>query len=574
LRVTLANVFDVVRDALEDEKLSIENRVNVLNSFQANVSRQAGVIRGLVNKLTGSVRNLLGQFSNKNGYSQAELTAVATTAVETSLSNEAGIAGIETTGQTRPEDDFAAQTQEAINRFQNSLLVDPLNVFVLPRIIYDNMSDQNVQRATALNEALETVGQAKLMHDVIPPDYYDALALETLETAQPQLLEVLRNLRIACGAIASGTDPTQLIETVENDFEAVIRFIGRESVYDSSQFSPTEYLSLIRRMQDAADSIEETTQVLETSKANIVDYQANFLSNFDNSFSECGTLDTASVTIQAVSDRIDALVLESTQNAESLSVEATREIILQLTTALAQIQEYVRKTQTIEDVLTTEVSDERTLFEDSQAAVVAVPTLSPTLPDEIRQFARLLEQRLTSPTVSAEVPARFSSLATEIPAEFVKSEDLQVAMNNYSIDVTEEDKSLVVDSLSDIEDLGLNRMFEAILTGDLTIGFDTSTSRASKVGYAIQEVALAIEGAISGVSLALGGCKVSNRFSARQLSTMMAELQDSLQVRVFAQLSFREALKRRLRILQDKSLKNVCRHIEELAGITAAEGCE
>lgn len=570
----MANVFDVVRDALDDERQSIERQINVLDSFEANISRQAGVIRGLVKKLTGSVKNLLGQFSNKNGYSQAELTAVATAAIETSLSNEAGVSGIGSTGQARPEDDFAAQTQEAINRFQSSLLVDPLNAFVLPRIIYDNMSDQNVQRATALNEALETVGLAKLMHDVIPPAYYDSLALDTLETAQPQLLEVLRNLKIACGAIASGTDPTQLIETVENDFESVIRFIGREDVYDSSQFSPTEYLSLIRRMQDAADNIEETTQALETAKSNIVDYQANFLSNFDNSFSECGTLDTASVTIQAVSDRIDALLSSPAQGAEALSVGATREIVLQLTTALAQIQEYVRNKQTIEDVLTTEVSTERTLFEDSQAAMVAVPTLSPTLPDEIRQFARLLEQRLTSPAVSSEIPARFSTLSSGIPAEFVKSEDLQVAMNDYSIDVTEENKSLVVDSLSDIKELGLNRMFKAIITGDLTIGFDTSTSRASKVGYAIQEVALAIEGAVSGVSLALGGCKVSKRFSVRQLSTMLGDLQDSLQVRVFAHLSFREALKRRLRILQDKTLKNVYRRIEELTGIAAAEGCE
>jgi hypothetical protein len=570
----LADVFDVVRDAIQDEKVSTEGRINILNSFQGNISRQVGVVKSLVNNLVGSVKNLLGQFSNKDGYSQAELTAVATVAVETGLSNEAGAAGLELANEVRPDDEFASQIQETINRFHSSLLVDPKNTFVLPRVIYDTMSSVNVDRANSLNEALETVGLAKLMHDAIPASYYDTLALETLETAQPQLLEVIRNLQLACGAIGAGNDPAQLIETVENDFEAVIRFIGREAVYDASQFSPTEFLSLIRRMRDAADALEETTEILETSKSNILDYQTNFLSEFDNSFSECGNLSTATGTIQLVSDRIDALSDPTLPNSETLSIEATREIILQLTTALAQIQDYVRKKQSIEDALLTEVSSERTLFEDSQAALVAIPTMSPTLPEEIRQFSRLMEQRLSSPVVSPQVVPSFAALSTAIPAEFVKSEDTQVAMNAYELDVTEESKSIVVRSIADIKELGLNRMFEAIVTGDLTIGFDTNTTRASKVGFAIQEVALAIEGAISGVSLALGGCKISNRFSARRLSTMLAELQDSLQVRVFAQLSFREALKRRLRILKDKSLKGLCRSLEELSGITLAERCE
>ena len=572
------NVFDVVKDAIQDEKLSTEGRINTLSSFQANISRQAGIVKSLAGKLKNSVLKLLGQFSNKAGYSVAEITSAASVAVEASLSNAAGVAGIQSAPGletvTPPEDKFASQVQESINRFHSALLADPGNAFVLPRVIYDNMVVQNVARANALNEAIDAVGLGKLMHDVIPGSYYASLSLQTLETAQPQLLEVVRNLTLACGAIGAGNDPAQLIETIENDFESAIRFIGREDVYDSSQFSPTEFLTVVNKIKAAADAVETTTSVLEESKTNILTYQTSFLSSFSNSFSECGTLSTAIQSIQGVSDRIDVLKNPELPNSEPLAIEATREIILVLVTALAMVKDFVRKEASVSDSLTVTVSPERTSFEASQAAIASVPTLSSTLPADLRRYARLLEQRLTVPAVSPQVAPLFASVTTEIPIEFVKSESLQVAFNSYDIDVTEESKSIVIRSLSDIKELGLNRMFKAILLGDLTVAFDTNATRASKVGFAIQEVALALEGAASGVSLALGGCKISNRMSARRLSTMMAELQDTLHVRVFAQLGFRESLNRRLRILKDKKLKRLCRQLEEVAGITLAERCE
>lgn len=562
--------LDVVRDALLDEKAETEKRIDVLGSFQANISRQVGLLKGLVNNLVGSVKSLLGQFSNKSGYSDAELESVASAVIEASLSNQAGVEAQPENTQL-PEDEFAAQVQESINRFHSSLLADPLNVFALPRVIYDNMSTNNVERAEALNEAYEAVGLSKLMHDVIPPAYYDSDALDRLETAQPQLLEVVRNLALACGAISAGNDPGELVESLENDFESVIRYIGQEDIYDSSQFSPTEFLTLIAKIQSAADVLEAKTEVLETSKVNILDYQTNFLSSFNNSFSECGTLQTASAIIQLTSDKI-AELLEAA-SGETLAINATRELVIQLVTALAMIKDYVRKQQTVSDVLTVSISEERTKFEASQAAVTAVPTLSSSLASDLRAYARFLEQRMTSPTVSTQVTTLYNSIVAEIPVEFAKGEALQQAFNDYDIDLTEELKGTVVQSLQDIRELGLNRMFKAALLGDLTVAFDTSTSRASKVGYAIQEVALALEGAISGVSLALGGCKIANRTSARRLSTMLAELQDSLQVKVYAQLSFREALKRRLTILSDKKLKRISRFLEELNGISLAERC-
>jgi len=565
-------VFDVVREALQDEKDATEKRIDVLGSFQANISRQVGLLKGLVSSLVGSVKNLLGQFSNKSGYSDAELQAVATASIEASLSNQAGVSA-RSEDVSLAEGDFAAQVQESINRFHSSLLADPLNVFVLPRLIYDNMSASNVDRAEALNSAYEAVGLSKLMHDAIPSTYYDSDALSRLETAQPQLLEVVRNLTLACGAIGAGTDPARLIESVENDFEAVIRFLGQENVYDVSQFSPTEFLTLIGKIKAAADALETTTEVLSTSKTNILGYQTSFLSAFDNSFSECGTLFSASQAIQLVSDKIDALLDPDLGNAETLAINSTRGIVIELVTALAMIQDFVRKKETVSEVFTTVSSEERTKFEASQADITAVATLSPSLAEDLRAYARLLEQRLTSPTVSARVTTLFSSIVAEIPVEFSKGEALQQAFNNYDLDLTEELKGTVVQSLQDIRELGLNRMFKAALLGDLTVAFDTSASRASKIGYAIQEVALALEGAISGVSLALGGCKISNRASARRLSTMMAELQDSLQVKVYAQLNFRESLKRRLRILSDKKLKRISRFLEELNGISLAERC-
>ena len=569
-----STVFDVVREALEAEKASVEQRIDVLGSFQGNISRQFRIIKGFVNSLVGSVKNLLGQFSNLTGYLDSEIEAVATSIVEASLSNSSGAEGLAASGDIRSTDEFNAQAQETINRFQSSLLVDPLNVFVLPRVIYDNMSEQNVQRATSLNEALETVGLAKLMHDAIPPAYYTSLSKDVLLSAQPQLLEVLRSLQLACGAIAGGSDPAQLVASIENDFEAVIRLIGRESVYDASQFSPTEFLTIINRMKDAAADIEATTESLTAAKTNISSFQTELLSSFDSSFSECGTLASAGQVIQAVSARIDELVNPSLANSEVLSLTATREIILELVSALAMVRDYVSKKQTLEDALLTEVSSERTLFEDSQAALAVVPALSTSLPETLRKFARVMEARLTSPAVSPLAVSLFSTLTTVIPQEFTKSENLQVAMNSYSIDVTEENKSLVVSSIQDIEELGLDRLFEAIISGSLTVAFDTRTAYASKVGYAIQEVALALEGALSGVSLALGACKISNRYSARRLSEMLAELQESLQVQVFSQVSFRDALKKRLVTLTDKKLKRVSRFIEELGGISLAERCE
>lgn len=566
-------VFDVVRGALEEERSETEKQIDVLGSFQANISRQAGLLKSLVKRLVGSVKGLLGQFSNKAGYSDAELGAVAAATVDASLSNQAGVVGRGLSDEATPEGDYSAQVQETISRFHSSLLSDPLNTFVLPRVVYDNMTTRNVERAEALNEAYEAVGLGKLMHDAIPVEYYDALSLEVLVTAKPQLLEVARSLTLACGAITSGSDPSQLIESIENDFEAVIRFIARESVYDASQFSSSEYLSLIERIKAAADVLEASTEVIEESKVNILDYQSGLLSTFNNTFSECGTLATAIGTIEGVAAHIDELSAPDLYTSEALSIVATKGIVLQLVTALAAIQDFVRKQSTLESVLTTEASTERTKFEASQTAVSSVPTLSPTLPEDLRAYARALEQRLSSPTVSSQVSSLFNAIVAEIPAEFAKGEDLQVAFNDYDIDVTEENKSMVVKSLEDIKELGLNRMFEAALLGRLTVLFDTSTSRASKIGYAAQEVALALEGALTGVSLALGGCKIAKRGSAQRLSTMLAEFQDTLQVRVYAQLSFREALQRRLRILKDKKLKRISRFIEELGGISLAERC-
>lgn len=563
------NVFDVVLDAIQSQKLSTERRLDLLKAFQGNINRQSSVITGLADKLLGSVKNLLGQFSNSSGYSDTQVRGQLETALEASLSNSSGAEALNAS-----TDQVMASVQEAVNGFHASLMVDPANAFVLPRVTYDNMAISNVSRAEALNEAAETVGLIKLMHDAIPPAYYDALSTEVLAVAQPQLEETVRNLIIACGSVAAGNDPEELLATIENDFEATIRLIARESVFDSSQFSPAEYLQLVQRLQAAADTIEETSVVMEASKQNMLDFQTNFLAEYGSPFAECGTLESARSTIQGVVDRIGVLQGPGLQQAETLSIEATREIVLDLSIALTLIQNFSRPAAAFEDVLQVAPSTERSLFEASQSALSAVPALSTTLAGNLRTFARLAEQRLTSPTVSAQVGTLYTSISGELPVEFANSEAIQAALNSYSIDVSTPTRSLIVNSLRDVRDLGLDRMLDAILTGDLTIAFDSNTTRAARVGFAIQEVALALEGAISGVSLALGGCKVSERFSQRRLSTMLAELQEQFHVRVFSQLSFRDFLQRRVRDLQDRKLKRLCRFIEEVGTISLAEGCE
>ena len=565
--------FEVVQEALVAEKARSQKRLDVLSSFKVNVDRQSSVLEGLTSRLLPAFKNSLGQFSSKGGYSETELRAALRDNLEVSLSNTAGVAGLSEAEISANTDDLSVRTQEAANNFHAALLADPLNAFVLPRISYDNMSTVNVTRAEAINEATEVVGLIKLMHDVIPPEYYAQTSLANLETARSQLEEISRQLTIACTAVASGENPDKLVDATENDFEAVIRFLAQESIYDASQFSPTEYLDLVRRALSAADALEQTGTSLSTAKQNMLNYQTNFIAEFGNQFSECGTISGAQGLIEVAIGRIDTLLDPSLESAELKSIEATREIVLQLTIALTLLQSLVRQKASIEDALLVRTSDERTLFEGSQTAMSSVPAFDSALPDQLRSFARLAERRLTSPTSSSQVGSLYASLSASLPSEFTKSETLQASLNGYAIDVTDTDKSFVMSAVQDIRDLGLDRLLDAILTGDLTTVFDENISKAARIGYAIQEVALALEGAVSGISLALGGCKISSRFSRKRLSTMLTEMQEILQVRAYAQINIKDFINRRIRDITDNKLKRLSRYIEEVGTISRTEGC-
>jgi hypothetical protein len=464
--------------------------------------------------------------------------------------------------------------QEAYNAFQTGLVNDPDNAFSLARVIYDNATNLNVRRGELLNELATTISRVKLMRDAIPPSYYDQTSLDLLKGAKPELEEVIRKISIACSGIASGSSPEELVRTIENDFEVVIRRLAREEVYDSSQFSPTEYLSLTNRIKEATEELEAIDADINTSLENIANYQTNFLDTFNNQFMECGTLATASSRIQSTVDRIDAICAEGTENQEAQSITNTEDFVLDLTISLALIREFVQQGNKFDQVLNVDTGPERTSLEASQATIAAVPAIDVSVPAEALEFARRAERRLTSPTVDAEVDVLYNSLSSTVPAEHAKSVSLQSGFNEYDLDLSIPSRNLFITSVQDLESTGMDRVFDALLLGNLTIGFDPDIIKASSITYALQQAALSFEAGVTGVSEALGGCKVSTRFSQNKLSQILADLQADLQVKVLSRISFKDKVDERIKELDERVIKKLCRALEEIDSIRLFEGCE
>lgn len=569
----MADVFNVIEDAVQSEIDLVQKRLDVLSVIRGASSRKVGVFRNLIAGIVSAVRSLLGQFSNRKGYSDAEIRTAAENSLTAAQSNAAGNLLLAEENLPVNSDDVAAQGQEAVNRLHTSMISDPLNVFALPRIVYDNMTSANVSRISAINEALEAIGYIKLLHDAIPPEFYVETSLSLLSGAKPFLEEVVRTLKRAGGAVAADADPEQLVRSAENDLESLIRHIGRESVFRTSQFSAEEYLSWINRLKAAADLLETHSTTLTTARENIDNLQTSFVANYKPAFSEMGALSSAAFSVQAVVDQIEQLEGAETVQPESLAISASRDIVLKLCVELANVKSFVRKKAVVDSALTVQVSTERTKFEASQAALAAVPDLSPTLANDLRTFARLAEKRITSQAVSPLFASTYATVASALVVEYGNSSAVQSAMNDYDVDITVGNKLAVLQAFRDLREFGLDRIYDGMLSGSLDIVFDTDATRAARVGYAIQETALAIERALSGVASIVGDCKLSQKLSQRKVSSMLAELQEQLRVRAFAQVNVRDFVDKRIRELSDRKLKRLYRYLEELASIRLAEKC-
>lgn len=563
------NVFDIIKDAVTQRKERVLGELNLLKRYRKSVNRTARVISGHVDRFVGAVQNVLGQFSNKDGFSYEELYDKSSAAIESGWSNEAAAEILSASTEEQQ-----AAVQEALNDFQSSLSSDPSNAFTLARVVYDNATTLNVRRAELINEISETVGLVKLMHDAIPPEYYQSESLELLQGSKPQLEEVIRQIVLACGAIGNGADAATLVRTLENDLEVVVRRLAREEVFDSGQFSPTEYLSLVNRIKDASAELESIDEQLAESRFNIENYQTSFIANYQNNFSECGSLETAKITIENVLDRIDQLALESTDNSSVQAITQTRDFIVDLSIALTLLREFVQQSDKFNDALNVDTSEERTSFEASQAALAAVADFSETLPSTATAFANRAERRLVSTTVDSRVGELFTTLSAEIPVEFNKSYDLQLGLNSFDIDVSTPTRSLFIQSVQDLEDVGLDRAFQAILLGDLTIGFDPLAGKASSVLYSLQQAALAFERGAAGIGSQLGACAISTRFGQAKVSQILADLQSKLQVQIVSRISFRDFVDDQISNLDDKVLKKLERALEELDTLKVFEKCD
>lgn len=567
----MADVFDILEESIQKEITNLEKQLEVLFSLQKTSSKKKSSVSRMASGLLPLIRSLLGQFSNRGGYSDAEVQAAAETSISQGLLNSSGNTALSTNGTVTKESIYASQSQEAVNRFHDALTTDPQNIFTIPRLMYDALADENVTRVEAINEAIQAVGYLKLLHDAIPVDYYATTAPKVLEDSKTPLEEVARNLRLASGALAVSGDPGELVRSASNDLEALIRYIGRESVYDSSQFSPSEYLSWSKRLVAAADALDDTLEPMSTRIDGALDFQASFTDAYNTQFVESGTLESAAAAIDAVVARITEILASASSG--SLAITASREIVLQLIAELASIRAFVRRRDDVVDALTVTVSDKRTNFEASQTALSAVPVLSSTLAEELRAFARLAEKRLTDPTVSPVFGSSYTSLVSSLTAEYSKSSQLQAAINSFELDIMAGNSSFLMDAIRELRDLGLDRVYDAIVSGDFGVVFDIDASKASRVGHAAQEVALAFERALSGVSLLVGECKISKQLNQQKVSQMISELLARFNTRMQSQVDLRNFLDRRIRDIANRQLSALSRQLQELTAIRASEGC-
>lgn len=556
--------LQLVKEALLSEKAAAEAQLSLLESMRPSVDRRSAVVDSLSRSLVVETKSLLSQFSGGSGYSEDELLSAAQTILESSLSNDAAADGIEQSGGAASREPAAAAVQEAANEFLASLTAVPLNAFVLPRVAFDNMASENVARANAINEAITAVGLTKLMHDVIPPAYYSSTALSTLQASKTQLVEVARNLALACGAVVANGDPADLVSTIENDFESVVRNIAREAVYDASQFSPTEYLAAIQRIRSAADVLERTASLLNTTKQNMLAFQTSFLAEFNNSVHECGSLSAVRSAVLAAVERIDALSSASPSQSEALAVSTSRDLTVQLTAALATLREHVRRNDALTSALTVDISEERTSFENAQTNMASLPDCSDTLHEDLRTFARLAERRLTTNEVLAQLAQKFADLQALLPGEYTLSLALQNVLNGFNINLALPDRSLVISSLQDLKDLNSDRLLSAILTGDLAVVFDTRSLRASSTFNAVQQVASSLENLLAGISLEVGDCRLADVIGQRRVSSMLSELQSKMHQRFYSKIGYRSFIDKQIRDLREKTLVRLQRHIAEL----------
>lgn len=565
--------YGAILSAIQSEKSEIEKQKNFLTSFKANIFNQLGVIKNFISSLKNSVKSVLGQFSGGSGYSDAALQSRAEAFVTASLSNQAGATAIIDAGLSPSEEETLGDVQEIINRFYASLNFDASNIFVLPRFIFDNLTNINIRRAELLNEIAEAVAMIKLHHDAIPADFYDADGLEALVNAKPLLEEINRKLVLACNGIAVGEDSEVLVRNSENDLEAIIRALAREVDYDSTGFSHTEYLSYIERLRAAIAELAGIEAEVETTHDNIENFQTNFLASYTSRFSECGTLKSAEDTIETAISRITSL--EDKELEPSQVIAETKETVLDLATALAMIQEYVRQKNKFEDVLNNVVSEERTLFEQAQTDLAALPPFSESLLEDLTSFADLAERRLFSSTVSPQFNSLYSELTTSIPAEYAKVEDFQEVYNTYDVDITAtENKSSVFKAVEDIKEAGLRSLLDAIYTGNFTLVYDANALwRSCDALYAIQNAALLLENTVTGLADLLGICKLPSVFAQAKISEMVSELQNALNLRVSQRLDFGKSLDKALEDLNKKYLR-FSRYEEELRTIQLFGQCD
>jgi len=568
------NVFDIIKESIVQRKKRVLGELNILKRFKLNINRKSRVISGQVGQFVSALDNVLGQFSNKNGYSQSELVEKSTAAIEAGWSNTAGAEALNESGVNASTEEQQQAVQESLNDFQSSLINDPINAFSLARAIYDNATILNVRRAELVNELAETIGLVKLMRDAIPAQYYTNDSLSLLQASELQLTEIVRNLVLACNSISGGAEPESLVRTIENDLEVVVRYLAQESVYDASQFSPTEYLALTGRVRDAVEELREIDEQLDQIRFNVDNYQTNLLASYQNSFSACGNLETAKTTIEGVIERIVQLSLDTTENPNNQSIVSTRSFVLDLSVALTLLREFVQQGSKLEDVLNIDTSPERSSFEASQVALSSVPEFSSTLANNAEEFARRAERRLSSDTVDPRVDALFTSLSSDIPLEYTKSYDLQAGLNSFDLDLTAPSRNLFIQALGDLQDVGLDRAFDSLLLGDLSIGFDPLSDKASSVLYALQQAASAFERGAAGLASEFGACSISTRFGQAKVSQILADLQTKLQVQILSRVSFKDFVDKHINNLDNKVLKKLERALEEIDTLKVFEKCE
>jgi hypothetical protein len=568
------SAFDVIADSIESRKNYLFGEVNLLKRFQRSINQKTRAVTGTINQFVTSVKSILGQFSNKDSYSDDRVSEVSSAAVEEAWSSRAAVDAFDSAGISISSEEQQETIREALTAVQGGLVNDPSNAFTLARVVYDNLSNLNARRADIINELANKIGLIKLHRDAIPPDYYDKTSLDLLKTAKPELEEVVRKIIIACNSVAAGGSPDNLVRTIENDYEVILRRLGREEVYDASQFSPSEYLSLINEVKELTEELEELDEDIASARENIDNYQSNFLDNFQSQSLECGSLGTARSRTESIIERIEALCDEGTENPDNKAIVNTEEFVLDMAVTLNLIREFVQQKNKFENTLLNDPSPERTSFEASQASLSGVPASSSTLVPEMRDFVLRAERRLVSNVTDPQVDVLYNSVSSQLPVEHANAVAVQQAVNSYEIDTTSPTRALFIRSVEDLENLGLDRVFDALVLGDLTIGFDPNVTTASRVGYAIQQAALAYEAGVTGLSNALGECRISTRYSQARISEMLSEVQSALRIRIFSQLSLKDFVDKRINDLEEKTIKKLCRQLEEIDAIRQFEKCD